>query len=245
MQRSCGSALIFRYAFLAATSLCPVVIGLTHHNDMPNVETVTATESYRERCEDRVAVIAHDDRTVIVVADGAGGVGSGDLAAESVVREIESEYPSIHSADQWADLLRHIDHRISMGESTAVVVDVRPYGIAGASVGDSCAWIINYDQIDDLTRNQNRKPLLGSGNTSPVSFVHAPLDGILLVATDGFFDYSKRDAIPPMIAQSNFYTIAKQCVEMVRLPSGDLWDDVGIVAARNPPQRQSRKRYSI
>ncbi len=212
---------------------------------MPNVETVTATESYRDRCEDRVAVISHDDRTVIVVADGAGGVGSGDFAAESVVREIQTQYSSIHSADQWAELLRQIDQRVSMGESTAVVVDVRPYGIAGASVGDSCAWIINYDQIDDLTRNQNRKPLLGSGNASPVSFVHAPLNGILLVATDGFFNYAKRDAITPMIAQSDFYTIPKRCLQMVRLPSGDLWDDVGIVAARNPPQQRSRRRYSI
>ncbi|MFO0817997.1 MAG: PP2C family serine/threonine-protein phosphatase [Pirellulales bacterium] len=180
-----------------------------------------------------------------MVADGAGGVGYGDLAAESVIREVKSSFPAIHSADQWADLLRQIDHGISIGESTAVVIDIRPYGIAGASVGDSCAWIINYSQVDDLTRNQNRKPRLGSGNASPVSFTHAPLNGVLLVATDGFFDYAKRDAITPIIAQSNFYTIPNRCLEMVRLPSGDLWDDVGIVAARNPPQHRSRKRYSI
>ncbi|MEL7499647.1 MAG: protein phosphatase 2C domain-containing protein [Planctomycetota bacterium] len=59
---------------------------------MAHIETVTAIESYRDHCDDRVHVITHDDRTVIVVADGAGGVGSGDLAAESVVLEIESGY---------------------------------------------------------------------------------------------------------------------------------------------------------
>jgi serine/threonine protein phosphatase PrpC len=212
---------------------------------MSKLETVTATQSYRDRCEDRVAVISHDDRTVIMVADGAGGVGFGDLAAETIVREIKSAYSAIHSADQWAELLRQIDHRIAMGESTAVVVDVRPYGIAGASVGDSCAWIVHHDQVHDLTRNQARKPLLGTGHASPVAFVHGPLHGILLVATDGFFDYAKREAITPMIAQSDFYTIPKQCIEMVRLPSGDMWDDVGIVAARNRPPYRSRKRYSI
>ena len=212
---------------------------------MPNVETVTATESYRDRCEDRVAVISHEDRTIIVVADGAGGVGSGDIAAETVIREIRSGYTTIGTADQWADLLGQIDHRISMGESTAVVIDVRPFGIAGASVGDSNAWIINHDQIEDLTLHQNRKPLLGSGNASPASFIHAPLDGVLLVGTDGFFNYAKRDAVTTLVAQSEFYRIPRLCVEMVRLPSGDMWDDVGIVAARNPPQYSTRKRYSI
>ena len=49
---------------------------------MPHVETVTATESYRERCEERVAVFASDERTVIAVADGAGGVGAGDIATD-------------------------------------------------------------------------------------------------------------------------------------------------------------------
>lgn len=212
---------------------------------MPHVETVTATESYRERCEDRVAVFASDERTVIVVADGAGGVGSGDVAAETVVREVKREHPVIHSADQWADLLRQIDFRIAFGESTAVVADVRPYGIAGASVGDTQAWIIVNGTIIDLTQNQNRKPLLGSGSAVPVSFMTSPLEGVLLIATDGLFDYAKQDAITTMIAQSEFYAIPRNGVEMVRLPSGDLWDDIGIVAVRNTPRTRSRKRYSI
>jgi serine/threonine protein phosphatase PrpC len=212
---------------------------------MPHVETVTAIESYRERCDDRVAVFGVDERTVIVVADGAGGIGSGDIAAESVLREIETELHRIHSADEWADALRQIDCRISAGESTAVIVDVRPYGIAGASVGDSEAWIIDDGVIVDLTANQNRKPLLGSGAASPVSFICSPLNGVLLVATDGFCNYVKRDRVPPMIAQSDFFSIPRHCVEMVRLPSGALWDDIGIVAARIAPQRRTRKRYPI
>jgi hypothetical protein len=130
------------------------VIGLQYSSCMPNVETITAIESYRGRCEDRVAVFNAVERTVIVVADGAGGAGSGDIAAESVVREIETEFPRIHSADQWAETLRQIDCRISPGESTAVIVDIRPYGIAGASVGDTEAWIINDGQIFDLTKTK-------------------------------------------------------------------------------------------
>lgn len=212
---------------------------------MPHVETITAIESYRERCEDRLAVFAARERTVIVVADGAGGIGAGDVAARSVIREIETELHRINSADEWADVLRQIDCRISAGESTAVIVDVRPYGIAGASVGDSEAWIIHDGEIVGLTANQNRKPLLGSGAASPVSFICSPLNGVLLVATDGFCNYVKRNQVPPMVAQSDFFAIPRHCVEMVRLPSGALWDDIGIVAARIAPQCRTRKRYPI
>mgnify|MGYP002624260221 CR=1 FL=1 len=212
---------------------------------MPHIEAVSATESYRDRCEDRVAVFAAEDRTVIVVADGAGGIGSGDIAAESVVREIAAEYGNVHSADQWSDLLRQIDFRISTGDSAAVVVDIRPYGIAGASVGDSEAWIIEGENVTDLTAHQQRKPLLGSGDASPVAFQHPPLEGVLLVATDGFCNYAKRAQLPPLITQLDFYSLPRKFIEMVRLPAGDLWDDVGIVIARVTPQRRTRKRYEI
>ena len=58
---------------------------------MARFETAHLTESYRKNrvdCEDRVAVIHFDERTIIVVADGAGGVGYGAAAAETVIREV-------------------------------------------------------------------------------------------------------------------------------------------------------------
>ncbi len=208
-------------------------------------ETVTATQAYRDRCEDRVSVFHEDQRCVIVVADGAGGIGSGDLAAESVLREIKAEYVDIESADEWAACLRQLDARIGAGESTCVVVDVRPQGVLGASVGDSQAWIIHEGTLFDLTRHQHRKPLLGSGNAVPVAFEYAQLQGVLLVSTDGFSNYAKRESVIPLVSQVDFYSIPRQCVELVRLPSGDLWDDIGIVAARNKPRFRTRQRYEI
>jgi len=169
---------------------------------MTLTETTLITEKYRERCEDRVDVFHTDERTVIVVADGAGGIGSGDLAAESIVRQVKSNFETIHSADEWANFLRQIDKEISAGESTAVVVDIRPYGIAGASVGDSQAWIIMGDQITNLTNNQIRKPLIGSGKAQPLGFTHKPLNGLMIAATDGFFDYAKRDDITRLVNQT-------------------------------------------
>jgi serine/threonine protein phosphatase PrpC len=212
---------------------------------MSYVETATATESYRNRCEDRIAVFNAEKRTVIVVADGAGGVGSGDVAAETVVREIKDHYVNIHSADQWAEMLRQIDCRLPAGESTAVVVDLQPNGMAGASVGDSQAWIIGHGHVKNLTENQNRKPLLGSGCAVPVSFTHSTLVGVLLIGTDGFFNYVKREAVSPIVAQTDFYSLPRTCIETVRLPSGELWDDVAIAAARIPLRSRTRKRYEI
>ena len=162
-----------------------------------------------------------------------------------MVREITANYSSIHSADDWVAQLRQIDTRISAGESTVVVVDIRPYGIASASVGDSQAWIISDGQIVDLTSNQIRKPLLGSGSAEPVAFTHAPLNGLMLIATDGFYDYAKRDEVLSIVSESNYYEISRKCIDLVRLPTGELWDDIGIVVARVKPQSRKREKYEL
>lgn len=212
---------------------------------MSPFETVCATQAYRERCEDRVAVFNHDARTVVVVADGAGGTGAGDAAALAVIREIEAEYLNIHSANEWASFLRQIDCRIVDGETTAVVVDVRNIGIAGASVGDSRAVIVKDGTISELTANQKRKPLIGTGMAEPIGFLWPPLDGLLLLGTDGFFNYAKPNAILASIAKSDFQTLPRNCIAMVRLPSGDYWDDVGVVAVRHRPRPSTRRRFTV
>ena len=212
---------------------------------MPRFETAQSTESYRKHCEDRVNVIHQDERTIIVVADGAGGVGNGDLAAETVIREVENDFHGITSVGEWETKLRQIDCRIGVGESTGVVVDLRPDAIVGASVGDSQAWIIHDGELFDLTLNQVRKPLLGTGDAQPTGFTFGPLVGVLIVATDGFCNYVKREQLTAMVAQAEFVEIPRKCVEMVRLPSGDLWDDIGIVSCRVPRPRRGQKRYTI
>ena len=133
-------------------------------------ETASTTESYQDICQDRIAVFSESARTVVVVADGAGGAGAGDQAAKTVVEEVCLAFPNVHSSAQWCDCLRRIDHRIGSGESTAVVVDLRSDGVFGASVGDSQAWVVNDARINILTSGQHRKPLLGSGNAVPVGF---------------------------------------------------------------------------
>ncbi|OWK38036.1 protein phosphatase 2C domain-containing protein [Fimbriiglobus ruber] len=212
---------------------------------MSPFETTTVTVPYRGRCEDRVQVLDFDDGVVIAVADGAGGIGAGDQAAETVIREIVSFASLTHDETAWCHILQQIDHRIGDGESTGVVVACSSRGIVGACVGDSQAWLLADGELLDLTRNRVRKPLLGSGEAVPTGFSHPSAQGLLLVATDGFCNYVRREQLMKDALWIEFIVLARKLVEMVRLPSGDLWDDVGIVACRPRPRIGKRKRYDL
>ena len=195
-------------------------------------DTAWATEPYQHSCEDKVAVFTEPDRCVIVVADGAGGTGSGGQAAAAVVDAVRRAAASIDSSAGWSSVLRQIDGRIGPGESTAVVVDVKADRVCGASVGDSQASVIKGADIVDLTGHQRRKPLLGTGEAEPVGLTYGPLDGLLLVATDGFCNYVKRTEMVKIIPYEDFAALPQRLVSLVRLRSGALNDDVGIVVCR-------------
>lgn len=210
-----------------------------------SIETAKVVEAYRETCEDRVEVIVDGDRTLIVVADGAGGTGDGHLAAEMLLRETRLRYASINESTGWSKFLAQVDFTVTPGETTAVIVDIHADRILGASVGDSCAWVVDGPNVTDLTRTQVRKPLLGSKSAKPAPFWHGPLEGTLLVGTDGFFNYAKQDQVIRLIATTDFYVIPRACIDLVRLPSGELWDDTAIVACRTKRPARSRRRFSI
>jgi serine/threonine protein phosphatase PrpC len=212
---------------------------------MSPYETAAATAAYQTRCQDRVATWEDGERVVIAVADGAGGIGDGEQAAESVIRELQSVCRQTESADACASALRQVDLRIGAGESTAAVVSIGPAGICGASVGDSRIWTIKDGKIDDLTGNQQRKPLLGSGGVFPVGFAAPPLDGLLLAATDGLFNYVKQPQLIGLIQQAPFVELPRRLIELVRLKSGELWDDVGVVVCRRRPVQRSRRKYEL
>lgn len=212
---------------------------------MHSFETTSVTVAYQQRCQDRVKVLDLDDGVVIVVADGAGGTGGGEQAAETVIREVTASASLEHAATAWCNILRQTDHCIGVGESTCVVVAWSLKGISGASVGDSKAWLLEKEELHDLTRTQVRKPLLGSGEARPVGFEYPPSRGLLLVSTDGFCNYVRRETLLKEILWIDFPVLARRLVEMVRLPSGELWDDIGIVACRPRRQVSSQRRYEI
>jgi PPM family protein phosphatase len=212
---------------------------------MSNFETTAITVPYRHRCEDQVKVLDFDDGVVIAVADGAGGTGAGGDAAETVIREITASASLEHDEAAWCRILQQIDFRVGVGESTCVVVACTLGGLVGASVGDSQAWFIANGVIEDLTKNRVRKPLLGSGEAIPIGFSHPSAQGLLLVATDGFCNYVRHDQLLKEILWIDFAVLARKLAEMVRLPSGELWDDIGIVACKPRPKTDQRRRYNL
>jgi PPM family protein phosphatase len=211
---------------------------------MSAFETATATAAYRDQNQDCIAVFDNDERCLLVVADGAGGMGGGEIAASYVIEQVKLRSRDAGPID-WRQVLKQIDHSVPAGEATGVIVELSAAAIRGASVGDSQAWIVRDGEILNLTEHQQRKPLLGSGEAVPIAFELPALEGLLIAATDGFCNYIDRRKLGPAIAQAWFPTLASELLEFVRLPSGALWDDTSLILCRQRPRQRARVRYEI
>jgi len=201
-------------------------------------ETFRILDSYRKRSDDRAEAIPHAGGVVIVLADGAGGTSGGAEAAGTVVmwaREyVTSGRRDLDDPAMWAEFLAKMDFQISCegGQTTAVVVAATAEGLCGASVGDSAAWAISASGCCDLTGNQVHKQLLGSGSARPVPFQTQGFSGTLLVASDGLVKYARRELICRCALEKDLPSAARKIVDLARLRSGQLQDDVSLVLCR-------------
>lgn len=182
------------------------------------------------RNEDRAACYSNADAVVFVLADGAGGTGSGALAAEIVLQEAQALHQGRHKTP--LDALQAADVRIEVlgGMSTGVIVELRHGQITGASCGDSKAWLISNERVVELTSGQFRKPLLGNGGT-PVAFGSEPFSGRLLLTSDGLANYAAESKILGNATLENIHEAAKTLAELPRLRSGVFPDDVAVLLA--------------
>ena len=114
--------------------------------------------------------------------------------------------------------------------STGVIVELRDGQLLGASCGDSIAWLICNDSVQDLTSAQRRKPLLGNSGT-PIAFGPVPFAGRLLLASDGLVNYTSISAIVSAATSSSISDSARLLAELPRLKSGVFPDDVAILLA--------------
>ena len=171
------------------------------------------------------------ERIVIALADGAGGTAGGERAAAAVVDAVAAAA----QVDDWAAVLTELEldpDRLGPGQTTAVVVTVTREGLRGASAGDSGAWVIRGDRIEDLTQGQHRKPLIGDHSIA-IPFHGGPLgDATLLVASDGLFRFASAEAIARVARGPDLAAAARELVRLVRLPSGEVPDDVAVVLCR-------------
>ena len=179
--------------------------------------------------QDRAVVIHREHDLLIVLADGAGNTEAGGAAAQAVVTAVTE---STH--EDWSTVLLDVEAQLGAtgGQTTAVIVTLAGDRVAGVSVGDSAAWWIDDMGILDLTEKQIKKPLVGA-DCSPFAFRIRGLErGTLLVASDGLLNYAKPDDVIRLVRGADLRTAARALVELVRLPTGGLQDDVAIVLAR-------------
>jgi PPM family protein phosphatase len=192
------------------------------------IEVVAA----RGRGQDRAAVFERSGGLVIALADGAGGTAAGDVAARAVVDGVAARRDGDAAWDEWLLALDADRAALGGGQTTAVVIVATARGLLGASVGDSGAWVIRGAAIEDLTEGQARKPLLGDG-CRPFSISAPPLGArTLLVASDGLLRYAKPSDIARLAAGADLDAAARALVDLVRLPTGGLQDDVSVVLVR-------------
>lgn len=202
------------------------------------IATATHVVAAGRRGQDRAEIVQTAEGVVVVVADGAGGSGGGAEAADSVVMWVKARISrggDLRAASTWPDLLANVDAHLEAaggGQTTAVVAAVTDSAIVGASVGDSAAWLIGSKGHTNLTAEQVRKPLLGTGRAKPVAFTAGALEGTLLIATDGLVKYAPTDRVCAVARGKDLRAAAGKLVDLVRLNSGALPDDVGLALCR-------------
>jgi serine/threonine protein phosphatase PrpC len=140
----------------------------------------------------------------------------------------------LDTAESCSEMFRLMDEVIAKdsiaGETTCALAIVTPAEIFGVSVGDSGAWFIpEVGGCVDLTRAQQRKPFIGSGDAWPVLFRYPRQKGSLLLATDGLLKYTSSERIVETCRRSSDEDSASSLIQLVRYPSGSLPDDATLI----------------
>lgn len=198
-----------------------------------------AAASFRGGTEDRALVVPAGDDWIVCVADGTGGASGAALAAEMFVagvrRAVEARGLEVREPDAFVALLEDLDHEIKRhpiaSETTGIALAVTPTSIAGASVGDSRAWLFAAGGAVELTADQVRKPRLGSGGAMPRSFA-MNAKGTLVVGTDGLFDNATIADIEAITHAGLPAAAAEALVRHLRGRFRALPDDVAVVVGR-------------
>ncbi|MBW3637452.1 MAG: protein phosphatase 2C domain-containing protein [Armatimonadetes bacterium] len=202
--------------------------------------------------QDRVFARILDDIAIVAVTDGAGGRAGGGEAAQRVIDEAAEIAPNVRNPRDpkfWARWLHEVDVLIrddaQAGETTAIIAAVGEDFVAGASVGDSSAWLIGAEDWFDLTGNQTRKPFLGFGGASPMPFLARWSGQTLLLATDGLTKYADWQHLAQIARGAEIETAADELIAAVRLPSRAFPDDVSCILCRAGCEIQPRKRFGL
>jgi serine/threonine protein phosphatase PrpC len=198
-----------------------------------------AAATVRLKPQEAARIFEREDALVIVVADGGGGMRGGEAASHRLVAVVETavndERFAYEDLEAWLRLFGETDAGLAAnraGETTGIVVVLSARGLIGLSTGDSEAWLVTGDQIDNLTVGQHTRQRLGSSGATPTIFRRPAPREALVVASDGLFKFAARDVIAGIVRAGAVGPAAEQLVELVRLRSGKVAEDVAVVLAR-------------
>jgi serine/threonine protein phosphatase PrpC len=199
----------------------------------------TFQEPAPQRSHDRVKVVQHGCRTVIALADGAGGMSGAAEAAEQVVNSLVKAFAGAQvdaTPGSCAEVLAVVDHAVASnpraGETTGLLVVIDADSVVGASVGDCAAWIVpQNDGRREISVHQMRKPRIGTGRANPVGFGPTSLKGVLIMITDGIADHITGVQLTALVRRVEAEQLPRALLDHVRLPSGKLTDHVTVVVA--------------
>lgn len=183
------------------------------------------------RSQDRVSVKLRDGGGLVVLANGDGGLSSGEQTAQAVL-DYFTLSPSIEE-DDLPFHLEQLDTLISKnpwaGESTIIVLTINADKIYGVSLGNSQAWFQGKDgALTDLTTSQWSKPLFGTGQSYAHPFSLDLRPGTLLVASDGLFKLADPKRLCERLIQGPGPELALDLANLTRLPSGEWQDEVSL-----------------
>lgn len=190
--------------------------------------------------QDRVGMLEFGPHVIVAVADGAGGMGGGGAAADlaiSLATTLPDEVRGSIDSRYWTTRLLQIDAALASdpggGQAALVVASVFEDVVVGAAAGDAVAWLIDAKDTRDLTAGTPRKPLLGDGAATPRAFGPVGIgSNTLLLATDGLWKYASRSLIAEHATAASLPDACTRLVDLVRLRSGLLQDDVGAALIR-------------
>lgn len=169
--------------------------GMAAHRSIGQASWITAPSFYhRDRNDDDVRVLVLENSMVILLADGATGLGYGDVASRIFVDTLEERL----SNDPDSDLRMAFEvanYRIAMCghpcDTTGIAVQIYADGrVRGACVGDSEVYSVSRDGgwPPHLTRGQYRKPRIGSGSLTVLFDYQLAPGEQLIFASDGLWN---------------------------------------------------------
>lgn len=195
-------------------------------------------ETDKSKNDDFAEIIVHQGGLVIALADGATGLGFGDVAARTFIECIRNRVRPenvVSGRTNLVEELADIDTLIAAdcvdADTTGIVAILCDGSIMGCSAGDSEAWLWKDGKRTELTFAQKRKPRLGSGRARPVSFGPQSMAGAtLLIGSDGLFNFLDWQSIEAVLATVAPRDAAAALLDAVRTANGGyLQDDFSAV----------------